>query len=63
VEGVWDGDFKEEGFNKTGRFYQSGINGNTFIDGEALRSKLTKYFRIDLVHGFFGEPTPKKGGC
>jgi len=47
----------------TGGFYQPGVNGNAFIDGVALRFKLTKYFRVDLVHGFFGEPSTEAGEC
>ena len=37
----------------TGGFNESGINGDAFIDGEALGFKLTKDFGIYLIHGFF----------
>jgi hypothetical protein len=40
----------------TGGFNQSGINGNVFIDSEALGFKLAKNFGVDLIHGFFGPP-------
>ena len=47
----------------TGGFNESGINGNAFIDSEALGFKLTKNFGVDLIHGFFCEPCSKTGEC
>ena len=46
-----------------GRFDESGVNGNTFIDGESLRFKLVKDFGVDLFQGFFGKPSSKTGEC
>ena len=46
-----------------GGFNQSGINGNAFIDTEALGLKLAQNFGVDLIHGFFGKPCSKAGEC
>ena len=47
----------------TGGFNESGINGNAFIDSEALVFKLAQDLGVDLIHGFFGKPCPKTGEC
>jgi hypothetical protein len=47
----------------TGGFNESGIDGNAFIDSEALGFKLAKNFGVDLIHGFFGKPCSKTGEC
>jgi hypothetical protein len=37
----------------TCRFDKPGINGDAFINSQALLFKLTEDFRIDLIHGIF----------
>ena len=37
----------------TGGFNESGIDGNAFIDGQALAFELSQDFRVELVHGLF----------
>ena len=37
-----------------GRFYQAGIDGNAFIDGQSPGRKLGQEFMVDGFHGVLG---------
>ena len=47
----------------SGQLAESGIDGNAFINRQALAFQLAQDFGVKLIHGFFGQSLSKTREC